>query len=66
LLGLTIGGILHVNATFNSFTLGEHIPRNVDMVSTFSTAFGTVMLGVVQLIIGLIVNIKIPPHATER
>lgn len=64
LLGCTIGGILHVNSAFNAFTLGEHIPRNVDMVTTFSTAFGTVVLGLVQLGIGLIVNTKIPPNTT--
>lgn len=66
LLGCTIGGILHVNATFNSFTLGQHIPRNVDMVTSFSTAFGTVILGFVQLVIGLVVNAQIPQHATQR
>lgn len=64
LLGCTIGGILHVNAAFNAFTLGENIPRNVDMVTSFSTAFGTVILGLVQLGIGLVVNTQIPPHTT--
>lgn len=64
LLGCTIGGIFHVNATFNSMALGEHIPRNVDMVSSFSTSFGNCMLGLFQLFIGLMVNIRIPPHST--
>lgn len=64
LLGLTIGGIFHVNAAYNTMTLGEHIPRKVDMVSSFSTALGTVFLGFFQLVIGLVVSIKVPPHAT--
>ncbi len=66
LLGCTIGGIFHVNATFNSMSLGQHIPRNVDMVSSFSTAFGNCVLGCFQLIIGLVVYIRIPSNATER
>jgi hypothetical protein len=60
LLGFSIGGIFHVNATFNSMTLGEHIPRNVDMISNFTTSFGTIVLGLFQLMIGLMVNINVP------
>jgi hypothetical protein len=66
LLGCTIGGIFHVNATFNSMTLGGHIPRNVDMVSTFSTAFGNCVMGCFQMVIGLMVNIQIPPNSTSK
>ena len=66
LLGCTIGGIFHVNATFNSMSLGGHIPRNVDMISSFSTAFGNCILGLFQLVIGFVVNVKIPENSTEK
>jgi len=36
------------------------------MVSSFSTSFGNCILGLFQLFIGLMVNIRIPPHSTEK
>lgn len=42
------------------------MPRNVDMISTFSTAFGNCVLGSFQMVIGLMVNTQIPPNSTEK
>jgi hypothetical protein len=36
------------------------------MVSNFSTAFGTIILGFFQLIIGILVNTQVPPSLSEK
>jgi hypothetical protein len=55
-LGFTIGGIFHVNSAINAMKMAGHTPRNIDMVSNFSTSLSTTFLGFFQLIIGFMIN----------